>query len=42
MNVDHRPRIYGKSKYGTIGRMVRGIKDIYKVSKIINNRKKYD
>ena len=40
--VDHRPRLYGISNYGTIDRMFAGIKDIIKVLKIIkkfkNNR----
>ena len=40
--VDHRPRLYGISKYGTIDRMFAGITDIIKVFKIIkkfrNNR----
>ena len=38
--VDHRKRIYGKSKYGTIDRLFRGIKDMYKVKKIIKNNLK--
>ncbi len=37
--VDHRPRIYGSSKYGTIDRLFRGIKDIIKVKKIIKYKK---
>ena len=40
--VDHRPRLYGNSNYGTIDRMFAGIKDMIKVLKIIkkfkNNR----
>lgn len=39
IEVDHRPRIYGSSKYGTIDRLFRGIKDIIKVKKIIKYRK---
>ena len=39
-NVDHRPRIYGYSKYGTFDRMIRGIRDIIKVAKIIKKFKK--
>lgn len=38
--VDHRKRLYGNSKYGTFVRLVRGITDILKVLKIINNYKK--
>lgn len=34
--VSHRSRIYGKSKYGTIKRAIRGIKDIILVKKMIN------
>ncbi len=37
VNVDHRARKYGNSNYGTIGRMIRGIRDIYRVKKIIKN-----
>jgi len=35
INVDHRPRKEGKSNYGTIDRLYRGIIDIIKVRKII-------
>ena len=35
INVDHRPRIHGNSKYGTFGRLVRGIRDLITVAKII-------
>ena len=38
--VNHRPRVYGISKYGTLDRLFKGIKDIIKVKKIINERKK--
>ena len=34
--VTHRSRIYGKSKYGTVKRAIRGIKDIILVKKMIN------
>ncbi len=34
--VRHRSRIYGKSKYGTVKRAIRGIKDIVLVKKMIN------
>ncbi len=40
INVDHRPRLFGKSKYGTFLRLIRGIFDIIKVMKIINDQKK--
>lgn len=35
--VDHRPRIKGLSKYGTLDRLFKGIKDIVKVKNIIKN-----
>lgn len=35
IEVDHRPRIKGKSKYGTIDRLFKGLLDLYKVYKII-------
>jgi len=35
LNVDHRPRIFGKSKYGTVGRLFKGINDLIRVLKII-------
>ena len=35
LNVDHRPRVFGKSKYGTMGRLFRGINDLIRVLKII-------
>ena len=37
--VNHRHRTGGKSKYGTIERLYRGIIDIVKVKKIINKQK---
>jgi dolichol-phosphate mannosyltransferase len=37
--VDHRPRKYGFSKYGTLDRAFKGLKDLYKVKKIIRNLK---
>lgn len=37
--VDHRPRKYGFSKYGTLDRAIKGLKDLYKVKKIIKNLK---
>ena len=38
INVDHRPRIHGNSKYGTFNRLVRGIADILKVIKILGKK----
>lgn len=38
INVDHRPRLKGYSKYGTIDRMYRGIIDIIYVKRIILKR----
>jgi dolichol-phosphate mannosyltransferase len=40
INVNHRQRLKGKSKYGTINRLFFGIMDIFKVIKIIKNLKK--
>lgn len=37
IDVDHRPREKGSSKYGTIERLYRGIFDIIRVMKIIKN-----
>jgi Glycosyltransferases involved in cell wall biogenesis len=37
INVNHRERKYGFSKYGTMNRLFKGIRDIIKVIKIINN-----
>ena len=37
VNVDHRSRVFGFSKYGTIGRLFRGIRDMIKVYYIIKN-----
>ena len=42
INVDHRKRLYGKSKYGTVNRLIIGITDLLKVIKIIKNFKKND
>jgi len=39
INVDHRPRISGISKYGTFDRLFKGIFDIIKVKKIIKKYK---
>ena len=39
INVNHFPRLYGLSKYGTFLRLIRGIRDIIKVRKIINEFK---
>ncbi len=40
VNVDHRLRIFGESKYGTFGRLLRGIRDMIKVYKLIKNIRK--
>ncbi len=37
--VNHRKRLHGKSKYGTIERLLKGIRDMVKVKKIIRNKK---
>ena len=43
VSVDHRARMYGLSKYGTLDRLIKGVKDIIKVKKIIIKRNnKYD
>lgn len=39
INVDHRPRIFGDSKYNNISRLFRGIKDLIKVYMIIKQNK---
>ena len=39
IDVDHRPRVYGISKYGTFDRMFRGVRDLIKVAKIIKKFK---
>ena len=38
INVDHRARTSGISKYGTFDRLLKGIFDIIKVKKIINKK----
>ncbi len=38
INVNHRERKYGISKYGTINRLVRGIRDMIKVRNTIRKR----
>ena len=38
INVSHRARTTGISKYGTIDRLFKGILDVYKVKKIINQK----
>ena len=40
INVDHRHRMHGYSKYGTFLRLYRGIKDLIKVAKIIKKFKR--
>ena len=37
-SVSHRKRKFGKSKYGTLLRLFKGLFDMYKVYKIINNK----
>ena len=37
INVEHRARMSGKSKYGTIDRLFKGIFDLIKVNNIIKN-----
>ena len=39
VEVSHRKRVYGVSKYGTFDRLYQGIRDIFKVKKIIKNQK---
>jgi len=41
-NVDHRPRFYGKSKYGTLLRLIWGIRDIIRVIIIIKKLKNHN
>ena len=38
LNVNHRRRNFGISKYGTMIRLFKGIRDIIRVKKIIRNR----
>lgn len=38
INVNHRPRLSGKSNYGTFNRLFKGIYDTIRVYKIINKR----
>ena len=38
VEVNHRKRKYGVSKYGTMNRLFVGIRDIFKVKKIIKNK----
>ena len=39
INVNHRKRKYGISKYGTMKRLFKGIKDLIKVNNILKNIK---
>tara|TARA_X000000950_G_C13919130_1_gene662445 strand:+ start:79 stop:762 length:684 start_codon:yes stop_codon:yes gene_type:complete len=39
INVNHRTRKYGVSKYGTINRLFIGIRDILKVNRMLKNKK---
>ena len=38
IDVNHRSRKFGMSKYGTMNRLFRGIRDIIKVNKILKNK----
>ncbi len=40
LEVDHRYRVFGKSKYGTIGRLIKGVIDLLRVYLIIKNSNK--
>ena len=40
IDVDHRPRVHGVTKYGTFGRLFRGIRDLIRVVIIIKKLKK--
>ena len=40
LNVDHRPRKYGKSNYGTFNRLIKGIVDLIRVFFIIKMYKR--
>jgi len=40
--VAHRPRLHGKTKYGTWGRMVKGLGDVYAVRWMKKNRIDYE
>ena len=39
LNVDHRERKFGSSKYGTFFRLVNGLRDMIKVKKMIRKKK---
>ena len=41
VNVDHRKRKYGYSKYGTLDRLIKGVKDLFYVLKVIKTIKNY-
>ena len=38
LNVNHRRRKFGVSKYGTVARLFKGIRDLYIVNRIIKNK----
>tara|TARA_Y100001970_G_C14146533_1_gene810162 strand:+ start:630 stop:1325 length:696 start_codon:yes stop_codon:yes gene_type:complete len=42
IDVDHRARIKGQSKYGTIDRLIKGVYDLFRVKKILKDIKKND
>ena len=39
INVNHRKRKYGFSKYGTMNRLFKGVRDIIRVKRILKNKK---
>ena len=41
-NINHRPRINGYSKYGTLKRLIFGVRDVILVKKMIKNFQKID
>ena len=40
INVDHRPRLYGRSNYGTVGRLFKGLLDLIRVAIIVKKFKR--
>jgi hypothetical protein len=40
--VHHRPRLRGKTKYGTWGRMMKGLSDVYAVRWMMKNRLEFE
>ena len=35
VTINHKPRIKGKSKYGTTDRLIKGLLDLYRVKKMM-------